>query len=127
VKILAEKEKQIKSPRANANSMQPRGFTIVELLIVIVVIGILAVISFVAYGGIQRRAATSVLESDLREAGTQLSLKHVQTDSYPNPSLPSDIKPSSGTSFQYSSDGEAYLSFWLLQSFGYICLPHLRY
>jgi uncharacterized protein (TIGR02145 family)/prepilin-type N-terminal cleavage/methylation domain-containing protein len=91
----------------NSYTKQP-GFTIVELLIVIVVIGILAVISFVAYSGVQRRAVTSVLESDLREAGTQLSLKYVQTNTYPNPSLPSDIKPSGGTSFQYSSDGEAY-------------------
>lgn len=33
-----------------------RGFTIVELLIVIVVIGILAAVSAVAYGGVQNRA-----------------------------------------------------------------------
>jgi len=36
------------------------GFTIVELLIVIVVIAILAAISIVAYNGIQTRAATTV-------------------------------------------------------------------
>ena len=36
-----------------------RGFTIVELLIVIVVIGILAAISIVAYNGVQNRAKTS--------------------------------------------------------------------
>jgi prepilin-type N-terminal cleavage/methylation domain-containing protein len=35
------------------------GFTIVELLIVIVVIAILATISIVAYTGIQNRAKTS--------------------------------------------------------------------
>jgi prepilin-type N-terminal cleavage/methylation domain-containing protein len=33
-----------------------RGFTIVELLIVIVVIGILAAITIVAYNGVQTRA-----------------------------------------------------------------------
>lgn len=41
------------------------GFTIVELLIVIVVIGILAAISITAYSGIQQRAQTAKINSDL--------------------------------------------------------------
>ena len=49
-----------------------RGFTIVELLIVIVVIGILAAITVVAYTGIQQRARVAVLMSDLKQAQTQL-------------------------------------------------------
>jgi type IV pilus assembly protein PilA len=39
---------------------QPNGFTIVELLIVVVVIAILAAITIVSYNGIQSRAKTSV-------------------------------------------------------------------
>src|SRR5450759_2009792 len=42
-----------------------RGFTIVELLIVIVVIGILAAITIVAYSGIQQRARDSRRADDL--------------------------------------------------------------
>lgn len=43
--------------------MKRQGFTIVELLIVIVVIGILAAISIVAYTGISKRADDSARES----------------------------------------------------------------
>ena len=42
-----------------------RGFTIVELLIVIVVIGILAAITIVAFNGIQARANVASISSDL--------------------------------------------------------------
>jgi prepilin-type N-terminal cleavage/methylation domain-containing protein len=43
-----------------------RGFTIVELLIVFVVIAILAAITAVAYSGIQDRARTSIAQTAAR-------------------------------------------------------------
>jgi prepilin-type N-terminal cleavage/methylation domain-containing protein len=48
--------------------MKPKhnGFTIVELLIVIVVIGILAAITIVSYNGVQTRAANARTSSDMR-------------------------------------------------------------
>lgn len=48
------------------------GFTIVELLIVIVVIGILAAIVVVAYNGVQNRANDAAVESDIRKIGLAL-------------------------------------------------------
>jgi prepilin-type N-terminal cleavage/methylation domain-containing protein len=59
------------------------GFTIVELLIVIVVIGILAAITLVAYGGIQERARFSSMRSDLASMNKAIRLYHAQYGSYP--------------------------------------------
>lgn len=47
------------------NNYKQKGFTIVELLIVIVVIGILAAITIVAYNGIQQRGRDAQRKSDL--------------------------------------------------------------
>lgn len=54
--------------RNTKNSPGARGFTIVELLIVIVVIAILATISVVAYSGIQERAQNSAVEQAASQA-----------------------------------------------------------
>ena len=53
------------------------GFTIVELLIVIVVIGILAAITIVAYNGIQARANDTKIRSVAMQIEKALKLWHV--------------------------------------------------
>ncbi len=51
-----------------------RGFTLVELIIVIVVIGILAAIILVAYGGITNSANDAAVKSDLSNVAKTLEL-----------------------------------------------------
>lgn len=64
-----------------------QGFTIVELLIVVVVIAILATITIVAYNGIKDRAAASALQSSATQAGKKaLSYAPLNTDQYPTES-----------------------------------------
>lgn len=64
-------------------SKAERGFTIVELLIVIVVIGILATIVIIAYNGIQNRANDVAIQSDLSNADTLLALSYATSGAYP--------------------------------------------
>lgn len=66
-------------PRRSSQS----AFTIVELLIVIVVIAILAAITIVSYNGIQERAQSAALRSDLSQISKQLKLFQADKGRYP--------------------------------------------
>lgn len=59
------------------------GFTIVELLIVIVIIGILAAITIVAYNGIQNRAKDTERTSEMKSLEKALALYYVDNSAYP--------------------------------------------
>lgn len=63
------------------------GFTIVELLVVIVVIGILASITVVAYKGIQNRAYLASAYSDLSMVANKMEIYRLDSanDRYPAP------------------------------------------
>lgn len=60
-----------------------RGFTIVELLIVIVIIGILAAIITVTYRGVQDRARFSLMQSDLKSITKGIEMYKVDNGRYP--------------------------------------------
>lgn len=59
------------------------GFTIVELLIVIVVIGILAAITIVAYNGVQTRAKASAVQNLVSTLARKAGAYQATTGQYP--------------------------------------------
>lgn len=63
--------------------MNKRGFTIVELLIVIVIIGILAAIVIAAFNGIRARAVESSMKADLAASAKVLAVEFTNTALYP--------------------------------------------
>lgn len=80
-----------------------QGFTIVELLIVIVVIAILAALVIVAYNGIQQRARVSSLQSELASIGKKLeSFKFQNTaEQYPSTLAAAQVALTSGFTYEY--------------------------
>ncbi len=61
-----------------------QGFTIVELLIVIVVIGILALLVVTTFTGIQQRARNTERETDIKSLHSQLEAFYAQEGYYPD-------------------------------------------
>ena len=91
-------------------------FTIVELLVVIVVIGVLASISLVAYTGVSRKATEAAVVTDLTNTTKQFKMFQIENSSYPTtidctiPNSPTNkcIKPSgSNTLGKYTVDNTA--------------------
>ncbi|MCX6728586.1 MAG: prepilin-type N-terminal cleavage/methylation domain-containing protein [Candidatus Saccharibacteria bacterium] len=74
---------QISQNQAEKKYLNQRAFTIVELILVIVVIGILSIIALVSYIGVNNRAATASMQSDLTNGSNQLKLYFIQHSSYP--------------------------------------------
>lgn len=89
-----------------AKRIKQPGFTIVELLIVIVVIAILAAISIVAYNGIQSRARASAASAALTQAQKKIliAMNDGTLSSYPTNQAGFDALgiPTNGVTYQYS-------------------------
>jgi prepilin-type N-terminal cleavage/methylation domain-containing protein len=83
-----------------------RGFTIVELLIVIVVIGILAAITVVAYNGIQQRAQNTQRVTAAKDWQKLITAYTSSTTSYPTSnSIP--YHDCLGSGYETSWDGNS--------------------
>lgn len=79
------------------SSRRQVGFTIVELLIVVVVIAVLAAITIVAYNGITQRAQEAAISSGFRTAHTKIEQLKVLNAVGTYPQVPQDVLSSLGT------------------------------
>ena len=70
-------------PIISKTSTVSRGFTIIELLIVIVIIGILVAITAVSYNGVTKSAKESALKSELKQASTEVEVAKAKTGNPP--------------------------------------------
>ncbi|MCY1356000.1 type II secretion system protein G [compost metagenome] len=77
------------------------GFTVVELIVVIVVIGILAAITVVAYNGIQNNGYDASVKSDLSALAKKLDIFY--GDNYKFPSTTTDLE-----SLKFKANQSAY-------------------
>lgn len=90
------------------------GFTIVELLVVIVVIGILASLIINTYAGIAQKALKATLVTDTSNAATQIAMYKAEHDSYPTAINCTNtqateicVKSSGSNTYNYSVDNSS--------------------
>ena len=85
------------------------GFTIVELLIVVVVIAILAAITIVAYNGIQNRAKNSATQSAAAQISKKISVWQVtNADQIPADLATVGVSEASGSNYEYTSSSTSW-------------------
>lgn len=82
-----------------------RGFTLIEVLIVIVILGVLAAIAIPKYGQAKAKAYFAVMRTDLRNVMTAQEAYQQLTGTYydgPIPAPGTDLNPSAGVTITLS-------------------------
>ncbi len=76
-----------------------RGFTIIELLIVVIIIGVLATIAIPKFANTKAKAFDATAVSDLRNAMVALEAYFADNLTYPATIDDADFQPSAGVTF----------------------------
>ncbi|OYW41903.1 hypothetical protein B7Z28_01980, partial [Candidatus Saccharibacteria bacterium 32-45-3] len=85
-----------------------KGFTLIEIIVVIAIIGILASISVVGYSTWRVRAAETSIKNDLNSVKAAMETSRNRDNGYPTV-LPDTVKASSGVTLTYiSGDANSY-------------------
>ena len=84
------------------------GFTIIELLIVIVIIGILVAITAVSYSGLSKSANESSAKSTAKQVSNKVTIAYTENGVYPANLSDIGISDSSNTTFQHSSTSNTW-------------------
>lgn len=85
-----------------------QGFTIVELLIVVVVIAILAAITIVAYNGISERTKVSSSKSAVSQASKKVMAHYAEKSAYPADLAAVSLVSSGTTTYNYKNYGNHF-------------------
>lgn len=85
-----------------------RGFTIVELLVVIVVIGVLAALTITAYSQVQQRARTAAASTALVDVRKKLEAFRIETGNYPASLSLASVVNSEQVEYEYATTGTDY-------------------
>ncbi len=94
----------------NTSRVWQKGFTLIELVITVTVIGILAIIGYVTYGGMQTRALEAVVRSDIAAAADILAIDKARSGGVAFPENLDDVDRGAGlpasseTRYQYTVD-----------------------
>ncbi|HDS1578713.1 type IV pilin protein [uncultured Stenotrophomonas sp.] len=83
-------------------SRRAAGFTLIELMVVVIVVGILAAVAIPSYQQYVRRSHRAVVKADMAEYAQRAERYHSSNNSYSGYTLPAKVSPREGGVARYN-------------------------